>query len=372
LVVPGEKLCKQHLESDMELMTTTSAAVDAIEIEALQLNVGADAATTADGVDRKGSSDRGGSVGSAESNVCVDRLARRIETEAVPAGGGGSIHKVAVLDLVRKKSPSHAAKIMFASVVLLNMQGGGELCALEARSTSTIAELKERIQQQTGLEAELSQLQLTDADHPLRDKDTLQSLKLPREVQFYLVTEQRLIVAERARINPAAVTNEILSEICEEEHPGLLSLAGCVQVTDITCLVQQSQVHVLILSGCAGISAEQVAGCIGAMGGLEVRTLSTRGGSVFNSCLQCLICSHIHAQITYPYIIGPGCVFLLAFRRGCQAGCRCFDVNGTWCSEPRRGRDIDCEKGWVEEGDGDLGVDNVKGENCMLCGGSRG
>jgi hypothetical protein len=38
----------------------------------------------------------------------------------------------------------------------------------------------------------------------------------------------------------------------------------------------------------------------------------------------------------------------------------------------RRGRDIDCEKGWVEEGDGDLGVDNVKGENCMLCGGSRG
>jgi hypothetical protein len=254
----------------------TSAAVDAIEIEALQLNVGADVATTADRVDRKGSSDRGGSVGSsAESNVCVDRLTRRIETEAVPAGGGGSIHKVAVLDLVRKKSSSHAAKIMFAAVVVLNMQGGGELCALEAKSTSTITELKQRIQQQTGLEAELSQLQLTDAEHPSRDNDTLQSLKLPREVQFYLVTEQRLIVAERARINPAAVTNEILSEICEEEHPGLLSLAGCVQVTDITCLVQQSQVRVLILSGCAGISAEQVARCICAMGGLEVRTLST-------------------------------------------------------------------------------------------------
>jgi hypothetical protein len=156
------------------------------------------------------------------------------------------------------------------------MQGGGELCALEAKSTSTIAELKRRIQQQTGLEAELSRLQLTDAEQPSRDKDTLQSLKLPREVQFYLVTEQRLIVAERAHTNPAAVTNEILNEICEQEHPGLLSLAGCVQVTDITCLVvQQSQVRVLILSGCAGISAEQVAGCICAMSGLEVRTLST-------------------------------------------------------------------------------------------------
>jgi hypothetical protein len=104
----------------------TSAAVDAIEIEALQLNRGADAATTPDGVDRKGSSDRGGSVGSsAESNVCVDRPARRIETEAVPAGGGGSIHKVAVLDLVRKKSSSHAAKIMFAAVVVLNMPTAG-------------------------------------------------------------------------------------------------------------------------------------------------------------------------------------------------------------------------------------------------------
>ena len=40
----------------------TSAAVDAIEIEALQLNVGADTATTAVAVDRKGSSDRGRSV----------------------------------------------------------------------------------------------------------------------------------------------------------------------------------------------------------------------------------------------------------------------------------------------------------------------
>jgi hypothetical protein len=30
LVVPGEKLCKKHLESDMELRTTSSA-VDAID-----------------------------------------------------------------------------------------------------------------------------------------------------------------------------------------------------------------------------------------------------------------------------------------------------------------------------------------------------
>jgi hypothetical protein len=207
--------------------------------------------------------------------VCEDRLTRRIETDAVPAGGGGSTHKVAVLDLVRKKSSSHAAKVMFAAVVVLNMQGGGELCALEAKSTSTIAELKHCIQRQTGLEAELSQLQLTDAEQPSRDKDTLQALQLPREVQFYRVTEQRLIVAEHARIHPAAVTNEILSGFCDEEHPGILSLAGCVQVTDIACLVQQSQVRVLILAGCAGISAEQVVGCICAMGGLEVRTLST-------------------------------------------------------------------------------------------------
>jgi hypothetical protein len=34
-----------------------------------------------------------------------------------------------------------------------------------------------------------------------------------------------------------------------------------------------------------------------------------------------------------------------------------------------RGRGIDCKRG-VEEGDGDLeGVDNVKREKCMLCGG---
>ena len=65
MVAPGEKLCKQHLESDMELRTNTSSAVDAIEIEALQLNVGADAATRTGVVDRQGSSDRGGSVGLA-------------------------------------------------------------------------------------------------------------------------------------------------------------------------------------------------------------------------------------------------------------------------------------------------------------------
>jgi hypothetical protein len=71
--------------------------------------------------------------------VCVDRLTRRIETEAVLAGGGGSIHKVAVLDLVRKDSSSHAAKIMFAAVVVLNMHRVEESCArwkLRARARS--------------------------------------------------------------------------------------------------------------------------------------------------------------------------------------------------------------------------------------------
>ena len=69
-----QKALQEHLESDMELRTTSSA-VDAIEIESLQLNVGADAATRTGVVDRQGSSDRGGSVGfavgsSAEGNVC--------------------------------------------------------------------------------------------------------------------------------------------------------------------------------------------------------------------------------------------------------------------------------------------------------------
>ena len=53
----------------------TSAAVDAIEIEALQLNVGADAATTAGAVDRKGGSDRVGSLALAVGSDRVGSLA---------------------------------------------------------------------------------------------------------------------------------------------------------------------------------------------------------------------------------------------------------------------------------------------------------
>jgi hypothetical protein len=104
----------------------------------------------------------------------------------------------------------------------------------------------------------------------LRNGDTLGSLDLPSDVQFYILTDKRLIVAERAQITPQEVTNEILAGLCNAEQPGVLSLAGCTQIADISCVVQQSQVRVLILSGCVGISGFQVAACIIAMGGLEV------------------------------------------------------------------------------------------------------
>ena len=141
---------------------------------------------------------------------------------------------------------------------------------METKRTTTIGELKQLIQRHTGLEAELSKLQLPDLDRHLRNGDTLGSLDLPSDVQFYILTDKRLIVAERAQIKPQEVTNEILAELCNAEQPGVLSLVDCSKIADISCLVQQSQVRVLILSGCAGISGEQVAACIIAMGGLEV------------------------------------------------------------------------------------------------------
>ena len=146
---------------------------------------------------------------------------------------------------------------------------------METKRTTTIGEVKQLIQRHTGLEAELSKLQLPDSDRRLRNGDTLGSLDLPSVVQFYILTDTRLIVAERAQIKPQEVTNEILAGLCNAEQPGVLSLAGCTQIADISCLVQQSQVRVLILSGCAGISGEQVAACIIAMGGLEVLDVSS-------------------------------------------------------------------------------------------------
>jgi hypothetical protein len=141
---------------------------------------------------------------------------------------------------------------------------------METKRTTTISEVKQFIQRHTGLEAELSKLQLPDSDRRLRNGDTLGSLELPSDVQFYILADTRLIVAERAQIKPQEVSNEILAELCNAEQPGVLSLAACFMIADISCLLQQSQVRVLILSGCTGISGEQVAACIIAMGGLEV------------------------------------------------------------------------------------------------------
>ena len=141
---------------------------------------------------------------------------------------------------------------------------------METKRTATIGDVKQLIQCHTGLEAELTKLQLPDSDRHLRNGDTLGSLDLPSDVQFYILTDERLIVAERAQIKPQEVTTEILAELCNAEQPGVLSLADCRKIADISCLVQQSQVRVLILSGCVGISGEQVASCIIAMGGLEV------------------------------------------------------------------------------------------------------
>jgi hypothetical protein len=141
---------------------------------------------------------------------------------------------------------------------------------METKHTTTIGEVKQLIQRHTGLEAKLSKLQLPDSDRHLRNGDTLGSLDLSSDVQFYILTDKRLIVAERAQIKPQEVTDDILAELCNSEQPGVLSLAGCRQIADISCLVQQSQVRVLILSGCASVSGEQVAACIIAMGELEV------------------------------------------------------------------------------------------------------
>ena len=74
--------------------------------------------------------------------------------------------------------------------------------------------MKQLIQRHTGLEAELSKLQLPDLDRHLRNGDTLGSLDLPSDVQFYILTDKRLIVAERAQIKPQEVTNEILADSC--------------------------------------------------------------------------------------------------------------------------------------------------------------
>ena len=132
---------------------------------------------------------------------------------------------------------------------------------METKRTTTIGEVKQLIQRHTGLEAELSKLQLPDSDRHLRNGDTLGSLDLPSDVQFYILTDKRLIVAERAQIKPQEVTNEILAGLCNAEQPGVLSLVNC-KIADISCLVQQTQVRVLVLSGCAAISGEQVAACI--------------------------------------------------------------------------------------------------------------
>ena len=95
---------------------------------------------------------------------------------------------------------------------------------METKRTATIGEVKQLIQRHTGLEAELSKLQLPDLDRHLRNGDTLGSLDLPSDVQFYILTDKRLIVAERAQIKPQEVTNEILAELCNAEQPGVLSL----------------------------------------------------------------------------------------------------------------------------------------------------
>jgi Ran GTPase-activating protein (RanGAP) involved in mRNA processing and transport len=177
--------------------------------------------------------------------------------------------------LVAKGESQLALAIDSTVLVSVLDLGGKTLCSVETKRTTTIGEVKQLIQCHTGLEAELSKLQLLDSDRHLRNGDTLGSLDLPRDVQFYILTDTRLIVAERAQIKPQEVTNEILAELCNAEQPGVLSLADCRKIADISCLVQQSQVRVLILSGCAGISGEQVSACIIAMGGLEILDVSS-------------------------------------------------------------------------------------------------
>jgi hypothetical protein len=169
-------------------------------------------------------------------------------------------------------------QILFAYAVDSNLYclalknlGGKHLCTVNCHGRTTGLQLKQLVANMSGEDTTLSVLQHPDSDHGIRDRETLFAYDIPCTTELFMTTMRKVVIAQ---VCSGEVTDAKLAEFCaqstSEEPAGILDLSNCTHVTQMSSLLQMTQVYELNLDGCCGLSGASIAECMSGMECLEV------------------------------------------------------------------------------------------------------
>jgi hypothetical protein len=135
------------------------------------------------------------------------------------------------------------------------MQGGDPVCTVDA--AGSVAQLKIKIESQTGLKATTLSLILPSSGRPLGESETLESCGSPSDLCAVVLNTVNL-ATDVARVSPHELTDSQLAEACssaEGQAGDIIHLNGCKQILNVSCLAKIVQMQVLDITGCDTIDA---------------------------------------------------------------------------------------------------------------------
>ena len=139
------------------------------------------------------------------------------------------------------------------------LQGGDSVCQIGCHATSSVLQLKAKVEIEAGLKAETFSLYLPSQEEPLGESQTVSACGMPSEL--YAIMLQKVVIADAAGVPASALTDEQLEKACsspEAQAGDIIVLAGCAQVRNLSCLVWLESTHTLDISGCIRMEAATV------------------------------------------------------------------------------------------------------------------
>jgi hypothetical protein len=137
------------------------------------------------------------------------------------------------------------------------MQGGDPVCTIDCDAAGSVAQLKDKVEKQTGLEATTLALILPSSGRPLGESETLESCGFPSDLCAVVLNTVN-IAADVAHVSPHELTDSQLANACsspEGQAGDIIHLNGCEQIHDVSCLAKIVQMQVLDITGCHTVDA---------------------------------------------------------------------------------------------------------------------
>ena len=133
----------------------------------------------------------------------------------------------------------------------MTTQSGDQLCQIICSSSTSIRQLKSKVEVEAGLLAATMAIYLPEVDWPLEQNATLTDYGLPSKL--YAVTLHKIAISEMLGVDPSGLKDAQLAEAsltAEGKAGDIVCLAGCGVLRDMSCLVGLEQLQELDIPRC--------------------------------------------------------------------------------------------------------------------------